>query len=78
MVDPEVFAKYVCMTSTTLDYLADYRDAVYPMAYIIKETDGMNASSHLAIYDPADVDSEPNDAHDQRCGERQRLWNSSP
>ena len=28
MVDPEEFAKYDSMTPTTLDYLADYKDAV--------------------------------------------------
>ena len=33
LLDPEELAKYECMTPTTLDYLANYSDAVQPMDY---------------------------------------------
>ena len=33
MVDSEEFAKYDCMSPTTLDYLADYKDGVHRMEY---------------------------------------------
>ena len=33
MVDPEEFAKYDSVTPTALDYLADYDDALSPMAF---------------------------------------------
>ena len=37
MVDPEEFAKYDSMTPTTLDFLANYEDAVEPMTFQIDE-----------------------------------------
>jgi hypothetical protein len=33
LLDPEELSKYECMTPTTLDYLANYSDAVQPMPY---------------------------------------------
>jgi hypothetical protein len=33
LLDPEEMAKYECMTPTTLDFLANYSDAVQPMEY---------------------------------------------
>ena len=33
MVDPEELAQYDSMTPTTLDYLADYDAAIYPMMF---------------------------------------------
>ena len=40
MVDPEEFAKYDSMTPTALDYLADYSDAVNPIAFNLQASFG--------------------------------------
>ena len=69
--------KYDCMTPTTLDYLADYDDAVYPMELFLKPADGPNAP-HPTIHAPADVDDEPDDDHGQHYGMRQQSWISYP
>ena len=65
------------MTPTTLDYLADYDDAVYPMEFFLKPADGANASRHPAIYAAgADIDEEPNVG--RNFGRRQQSWISYP
>ena len=74
MIDPEQFAKYDSMTPATLDYLADYDDALYPMEYFPRPADGVNASSKPVIYAAADVDSKPNEAGGKYYGERQQTW----
>ena len=43
MVDPEEFAKYDCMTPTTLDYLAHYEDGVMRMPFQLGYGFGTNA-----------------------------------
>ena len=45
LLDPEELAKHECMTPTTLDYLANYADAVQPMNFqldILTDTNGSN------------------------------------
>ncbi|MFM7987594.1 MAG: hypothetical protein ACKPKO_50595, partial [Candidatus Fonsibacter sp.] len=78
MVDPEELAKYDCATPTTLDYLADYDDAVFPTELFLKSADGVNASSHPDMYAVADVDDEPDNTHGQYYGTRQQSWISYP
>ena len=45
LLDPEELSKYECLTPTTLDYLANYSDAVQPMAYqldLVADINGAN------------------------------------
>ncbi|MFM7978568.1 MAG: phage major capsid domain-containing protein, partial [Candidatus Fonsibacter sp.] len=58
------------MTPTALDYLADYDDALYPMAYYVQAGAGQSPS----IYTPADADREPNPREGQNYGHRQQTW----
>ncbi len=40
MVDPEELSKYNSMTPTALDFLADYKDGIYPMPFQIDSNMG--------------------------------------
>jgi hypothetical protein len=42
MVDPEELSKYNSMTPTALDFLADYKDGIYPMAFQIDSNMGQD------------------------------------
>ena len=49
MVEPEELAQYDSMTPTTLDYLADYDDAIYPMMFQHLQHEGV-ATRRILLY----------------------------
>ena len=64
MVDPEEFAKYDSMTPTTLDFLANYEDAVEPMTFQIDEYEApanapLVVSEHPYIYHESGTERYP-------------------
>jgi hypothetical protein len=62
LLDPEEMSKYECMTPTTLDYLANYSDAVQPMPYqlALRSDDGTNANPRPVVYRVASDTQETN------------------
>ncbi len=79
MVDPEELAKFDCMTPTTLDFLADYDDAINPMEFFIHPS-AANPAPHPAIYVVGDNNDEPDPDQDQLAnfGRRPQTWISYP
>ena len=61
MVDPEEFSKYDSMTPTTLDFLANYNDAVKMQEFQIDATDagGGGAVTRPVVYLRNNAEVEP-------------------
>ncbi|MFM7980426.1 MAG: hypothetical protein ACKPKO_14020, partial [Candidatus Fonsibacter sp.] len=74
MVGPDEFPKYDCMTPTTLDYLADYDDALHPMDMIIES----GTNNYALLYTVGDEDNEPSATEGQTFGRRPQAWISYP
>ena len=53
LLDPEELAKYECMTPTTLDFLANYADAVQPMDYQLDVTTDSGNNPRPVLYNVA-------------------------
>ena len=58
MVDPEEFSKYDSMTPTTLDFLANYEDAVKRQEFQIDAIAG-GANPRPVIYVPGNAEGAP-------------------
>jgi hypothetical protein len=78
-VDPEALAKFDCMTPTTLDFVADYDDAINPMEFFLQPS-AANPAPHPAIYVVGDNNDEPDPDQDQLAnfGRRPQTWISYP
>ncbi|MFM7987021.1 MAG: phage major capsid domain-containing protein, partial [Candidatus Fonsibacter sp.] len=62
MVDPEEFSKYVSLTPTALDFLANYEDAVKRQEFQIDATAAAGAAQNRSIvYFPGAVERGPAD-----------------
>ncbi|MFM7978111.1 MAG: hypothetical protein ACKPKO_02250, partial [Candidatus Fonsibacter sp.] len=59
MVDPEELAKYDCMTPTSLDFLADYMDAIQRLDWHIDKNESASNPKTPSIYYASDVESDP-------------------
>ena len=76
LLDAEELAKYECMTPTTLDFLGNYRDGVYPLPFVL-DTLNLGAGQLLPQYrvlGNADVAG----AAQERNGTRTRAFYSYP
>ena len=58
LLDPEEMAEYSNYTPTTLDFLANYTDAVDKMQFVIGST-GTGANARPGLYVPGTADTEP-------------------
>jgi hypothetical protein len=59
MVDPEELAKYDCMTPTSLDFLADYMDAIQRMDWHLDLDQSAGVPQAPTVYYAGDVESNP-------------------
>ncbi|MFM7978179.1 MAG: phage major capsid domain-containing protein, partial [Candidatus Fonsibacter sp.] len=73
VVDPEELAKFDCMTPTTLDFLADYDDALQPMYFFINPSSGAYGP-HPPMYKAGDTNEEPDQAAFRMYGGRPQSW----
>jgi hypothetical protein len=58
-LDPEELAKYEGYRPTTLDYLANYRDGVDKMEYILGASAGAGDAARPIVYLPGNAEAEP-------------------
>jgi hypothetical protein len=77
MVDPEELAKFDCMTPTTLDFLADYDDALQAMDFFIQPS-AAAYGPHPAMYKAGDNLEEPDQGAGRMYGRRSQSWISYP
>jgi hypothetical protein len=73
----EELAKFDCMTPTTLDFLADYDDALQPMDFFI-DPSAAAYGPHPAMYKAGDNNEEPDQGAGRMYGRRSQSWISYP
>ncbi|MFM7982155.1 MAG: hypothetical protein ACKPKO_22835, partial [Candidatus Fonsibacter sp.] len=66
-----------CMTPTTLDFLADYADALNPMEYFFKPSSAAYGP-HPAMFQTGDENDEPDEGAGRMYGKRPQSWISYP
>ncbi|MFM7987945.1 MAG: hypothetical protein ACKPKO_52390, partial [Candidatus Fonsibacter sp.] len=73
----EELAKFDCMTPTTLDFLADYADAVNPMELFFNPSSAAYGP-HPAMFQTGDDNEEPDEGAGRMYGKRPQSWISYP